>query len=161
MSVIDIWLLAVALAMDCFTVSIMSGVIVRKRIVGLVLRMAFFFGIFQMFIGGKMVKEAFEAEDEKHFNPLGLKTQIALAVATSIDALAVGVSFACMRYDRVGQLVTPLLIIGFVSFALSVVGNLLGVKFGKSISRKIKPELFGGIILILIGVKILVEHIIE
>lgn len=189
MNTLDIWLLAVALAMDCFTVSIMSGVILRKRMAGLILRMAAIFGLFQMlmpfvgwlatnhfseqlktidhwiafgllvFIGGKMAKESFEKEEEEHFNPLGLKTQIVLAIATSIDALAVGISFACTGCNQAKQLTVPLIIIGFVSFALSITGYLLGVKFGKGISRKIKPELLGGIILILIGVKILVEHL--
>jgi putative Mn2+ efflux pump MntP len=89
------------------------------------------------------------------FNPLRLRTQLLLAIATSIDALAVGISFACTGYDRLSQLPLPLTIIGLTSFVLSLVGYALGRRFGKVITRRLKPELFGGIILILIGLKIL------
>ena len=203
MSLIDIILLAVALAMDCLTVSIVSGVITngqwkmdngqlaaRSNILQLSqLRMAFLFGLFQAmmpligwlgishfqaymeaydhwiaftmlgFIGGRMVWESFGPEEEQHFNPRRLRTQLLLAVATSIDALAVGISFACTGYTAVGQLTLPLIIIGVVSFLFSLIGYQLGARFGRSIARRLKPELFGGIILIGIGVKILVEHL--
>ena len=189
MNSLDIWLLAVALAMDCFTVSIVSGVIVRRHLWGLVLRMAFLFGAFQAlmpllgwlatshfseqleavdhwiafvllaFIGGKMVKESFEDEEEQTFNPQSLRVQLLLAVATSIDALAVGISFACIGYDSLVSLTFPLIIIGIVSFLFSVVGYLFGVRFGRSIARRLKPALLGGIILVVIGVKILVSHL--
>ncbi|MBR1389465.1 MAG: manganese efflux pump [Prevotella sp.] len=185
MNLFDIILLAVALAMDCFTVSIVSGVMIRR----VNLRMAFFFGLFQalmpligwlgisyfsqyleavdhwiafamlVFIGGKMLKDAFSPEEEQHFNPLKLSTQLLLAVATSIDALAVGISFACTGYDRLSLLTLPLVIIGVVSFLFSILGNDLGRRFGQAIAHRLKPELFGGIILILIGVKILVTHL--
>lgn len=189
MNSLDIWLLAVALAMDCFTVSIVSGVIVRRHLWGLVLRMAFLFGAFQAlmpllgwlatshfseqleavdhwiafallaFIGGKMVKESFEDEEEQTFNPQSLRVQLLLAVATSIDALAVGISFACIGYNSLVSLTFPLIIIGIVSFLFSVVGYLFGVRFGRSIARRLKPALLGGIILVVIGVKILVSHL--
>ena len=190
MNSLDIWMLAVALAMDCFTVSIVSGVIVRRWLLGMILRMALLFGLFQAampligwmatnhfsqqleaidhwiafgllaFIGGKMIKESFDtAEEEKHFNPRSLNTQLVLAIATSIDALAVGISFACTGYREVEQIAYPLLVIGIVSFLFSLLGYLLGVRFGKSIAHKLKPELLGGIILIVIGVKILVTHL--
>ena len=203
MSLIDIILLAVALAMDCLTVSIVSGVIdngqlkmdngqlaARSNNFQLSqLRMAFLFGLFQAmmpligwlgishfqaymeaydhwiaftmlgFIGGRMVWESFGPEEEQHFNPRRLRTQLLLAVATSIDALAVGISFACTGYTAVGQLTLPLIIIGVVSFLFSLIGYQLGARFGRSIARRLKPELFGGIILIGIGVKILAEHL--
>lgn len=190
MNSLDIWMLAVALAMDCFTVSIVSGVIVRRWLLGMILRMALLFGLFQAampligwmatnhfsqqleaidhwiafgllaFIGGKMIKESFDtAEEEKHFNPRSLNTQLVLAIATSIDALAVGISFACTGYREVEQIAYPLLVIGIVSFLFSLLGYLLGVRFGKSIAHKLKPELLGGIILIVIGVKILITHL--
>lgn len=190
MNSLDIWMLAVALAMDCFTVSIVSGVILRRWLLGMILRMALLFGLFQSvmpligwmatnhfsqqleaidhwiafgllaFIGGKMIKESFDtAEEEKHFNPRSLNTQLVLAIATSIDALAVGISFACTGYREVEQIAYPLLVIGIVSFLFSLLGYLLGVRFGKSIAHKLKPELLGGIILIVIGVKILVTHL--
>ena len=127
MGLIDIILLAVALAMDCLTVSIVSGVIMTQRDGSslCVIRMAFLFGLFQAmmpligwlgishfqqymeaydhwiafamlgFIGGRMVWESFGPEEEQHFNPRKLRTQLLLAVATSIDALAIGISFAC------------------------------------------------------------------
>ena len=196
MSLIDIILLAVALAMDCLTVSIVSGVIrVKSEEVKSekwwIIRMAVLFGVFQAmmpligwlgishfqaymeaydhwiaftmlgFIGGRMVWESFGPEEEQHFNPRRLRTQLLLAVATSIDALAVGISFACTGYTAVGQLTLPLIIIGVVSFLFSLIGYQLGARFGRSIARRLKPELFGGIILIGIGVKILIEHLLE
>ena len=189
MNSLDIWLLAVALAMDCFTVSIVSGVIVRRFMLGLVLRLAVFFGAFQAlmpligwmatnhfsealesidhwiafgllsFIGGKMIKEAFEEEGEHTFNPQRLVTQLLLAIATSIDALAVGISFACIGYHSLNSLLWPLIVIGVVSFTFSVIGYMLGVRFGRRIERRLKPELLGGVILLVIGVKILLSHL--
>ena len=205
MNLLDIILLAIALAMDCFTVSIVSGVISMKerRREGVrregdwsqesvdILRMAFLFGLFQAmmpllgwlgishfqtymeaydhwiafgllaFIGGKMIWESFGPEEEQLFNPTLLKTQLLLAIATSIDALAVGISFACTGYDSLSQLTLPLFIIGLASFVLSLVGYFLGRRFGRIITRRLKPELFGGVILILIGMKILLTHLFE
>lgn len=189
MSLIDITFLALALAMDCFTVSIVSGVIIRKYILSIILRMAILFGLFQAmmpfigwlgtsyfshylesvdhwiafgllaFLGGKMIKDSFGSEEEAHFNPSKLTSQLLFAVATSIDALAVGISFACLGYKSVDQLAVPLTIIGICSFVMSILGNVLGVVCGKSIVKRLKPELIGGIILILIGFRILYEHI--
>lgn len=202
MNLLDIILLAVALAMDCFTVSIVSGVIdhgdwhndsseakIREPVPVIYLRMAFLFGLFQAlmpllgwlgishfqaymeaydhwiafgllgFIGGKMIWESFGDEEDQHFNPNRLRTQLLLAVATSIDALAIGISFACTGFTELSQLTMPLVIIGIVSFLFSIVGYHLGRRFGKIITRRLKPELFGGIILVLIGVKILLSHL--
>ena len=202
MNLLDIILLAVALAMDCFTVSIVSGVIdhgdwhndsieakIRGPVPVIYLRMAFLFGFFQAmlpllgwlgishfqtymeaydhwiafgllgFIGGKMIWESFGDEEDQHFNPRKLRTQLLLAVATSIDALAIGISFACTGFTELSQLTMPLLIIGIVSFLFSIFGYHLGRRFGKAITRRLKPELFGGIILVLIGVKILLSHL--
>ena len=197
MNSLDIWLLAVALAMDCFTVSIVSGVILSDRFKlfskkGLsVFRMAFLFGVFQAlmpligwlatsrfsehleaidhwiafallaFIGGKMIRESFGEEQEHSFDPQRLRMQLLLAIATSIDALAVGISFACTGYHRLVQLTVPLWIIGIVSFLFSVLGYKLGARFGKSITRRLKPELLGGLILVVIGVKILMTHLLD
>ena len=82
-----------------------------------------------------------------------------LAVATSIDALAVGISFAVTGYSSMSLLLEPLVWIGLGSFFFSVFGHLLGLRFGEAVRRRIRPELLGGIILILIGVKILLTHI--
>lgn len=149
MNLLEIILLAIALAMDCFTVSIVSGIILQKQgnQYSSVMRMSFLFGFFQAmmpllgwlgvshfqtymeaydhwiafcllaFIGGKMVKESFDDEEEQHFNPCKLKTQLLLAIATSIDALAIGISFACTGYNALSQLTLPLIIIGLVSFS--------------------------------------------
>ena len=185
MNLLEITLLAVALAMDCFAVSIVSGVLDSRRDV----RMAFLFGFFQalmpllgwlgisyfqdqieaydhwiafgllLLIGGNMIREAFGPAEEQHFNPRNLRTQVVLSIATSIDALAIGISFACTGYHRLSQLTVPLLVIGVVSFLFSLLGHHLGSRFGESIARRLKPELFGGVILILIGVKILLSHL--
>ena len=192
MSLLDILLLAVALAMDCLTVSIVSGVIqltASGKPLTVNLRMAIFFGFFQAmmpligwlgvshfqsyleaydhwidfgllaFIGGRMIWESVSPEEEQHFNPRRLQTQLLLAVATSIDALAVGISFACTGYTSISQLTLPLIIIGVVSFLFSLIGYQLGTRFGRSIAHRLKPELLGGVILIGIGVKILAEHL--
>lgn len=201
MSFIEIILLAVALAMDCFTVSIVSGLITcmdKEKVVKPTLlleraggeaswlyRMAFLFGFFQAlmpllgwlgiihfetyieaydhwiafallaFIGGKMIWESFGPEEEQHFNPRRLHTQLLLAVATSIDALAIGISFVCTGYTVLSQLTLPLIIIGLVSFLFSIMGYHLGRRFGKAITKRMKPELIGGLILIAIGLKII------
>jgi putative Mn2+ efflux pump MntP len=189
MSIWEIVLLAVALAMDCFTVSVVSGVLLRRFRAGTALREAFLFGFFQglmpmagwlavrsfsssfeavdhwiafgllAFIGGKMIVDAFRPEEEKSFNPERLRTQLAMAVATSIDALAVGITFACTGYTAFGQLLMPVLVIGLVSFTFSVAGFWLGVRFGDAVARRFKPDLVGGIILIGIGLKVLLEHL--
>jgi putative Mn2+ efflux pump MntP len=112
-------------------------------------------------IGGKMIWESFSPEEEHHFNPCRLRTQLLLAVATSIDALAVGISFACTGYTALSQLTLPLLLIGLVSFLFSIVGYHLGRCFGKAIIRRLNPELIGGTILILIGVKVLMSHLLQ
>ena len=193
MNFLDIILLAIALAMDCFAVSIVSGIINKAHNTTTnspkIYRMAFLFGLFQAImpligwlgtnhfseqleaydhwiafsllalIGGNMIREVSEPEEEKHFNPTKLRTQLILAIATSIDALAVGVSFACTGYHQLSQIVTPIIIIGIVSFLFSIVGHQLGWQFGKTIANRLKPGLFGGIILIFIGIKILISHL--
>lgn len=190
MSTIEILLLSIALAMDCFTVSIVSGVICQRWRGRVMLQMSLLFGLFQaampfigwlgtsyfsryiesvdhwiafgllVFLGGRMIWESFATDDEHpHFDPANITTQLTMAVATSIDALAVGISFACVGYDTIGELVMPLAAIGIVSFVMSVIGCLLGVRFGKSIAKRLKPELFGGIVLLLIGIRILLEHL--
>lgn len=186
----DLLLLSIALAMDCFTVSLMSGVILRRGITIIILRMALLFGIFQAamplagwlgtahfsqyleavdhwiafgllaFIGGKMIWESIAGDDsEPSFNPLRLRTQLLLAVATSIDALAVGISMACLGYNHITALTLPLVMIGTASALLSIAGYWLGVRFGRIVARRIKPELIGGLVLVFIGIKVLLSHI--
>lgn len=84
---------------------------------------------------------------------------LALAVATSIDALAIGVSFAFLGMRDFSEILPPISIIGFVSFAMSLIGLLFGIRFGCGIARRLRAELWGGIILIIIGTKILIEHL--
>ena len=84
---------------------------------------------------------------------------LALAVATSIAALAIGVSFAFLGMRDFSEILAPISIIGFVSFIMSLIGLLFGIRFGCGIARKLRAELWGGIILIIIGTKILIEHL--
>lgn len=182
-------LIAFALAMDCFAVSVVCGVVVRKMQLPVMLRLAVLFGLFQAlmplagwlltsrfssyieavdhwiafamlaFIGGKMILDAFKEEEEKSINPRRFRTCVALAVATSIDALAVGITYACTGYETLSVLVMPLSCVGAVSFFMSILGFILGVRFGGVVVKKVRPELIGGLILVCIGVKILIEHI--
>ena len=190
MTGLEIWLLAIGLAMDCLAVSIASGIILRRIQWRPMLIMAFFFGLFQAImpllgwlgastfshliesvdhwiafailalLGGRMIKESFKEEDCcQRFNPASLKVVITMAVATSIDALAVGVSFAFLGIKSCSSILYPAGIIGFVSFFMSLIGLIFGIRFGCGIARKLRAELWGGIILILIGTKILIEHL--
>lgn len=192
MTTIEIWLLAVGLAMDCFAISIASGILLKRTLWRPMLMMAFFFGLFQAgmpligwacastfshliedvdhwiafgilaFLGVRMVRESFKEEEcRQDFDPTRLKVVLMLAVATSIDALAVGVSFAFLGMKSVAAILPPVGIIGFVSFALSLVGLMFGIRFGCGIARRLKAERWGGVILVLIGLKILIEHLIQ
>lgn len=188
MSCFEILLIAIGLAMDCLAVSIASGIIIKKIHWRTMLTMAFFFGLFQgvmpfigwlfasrfshliqsvdhwiaflllLFLGGKMIIESFKEDDcKKEFNPASLKVVLALAIATSIDALAVGVSFAFLGMNTVESTLMPTIIIGLVSFLMSLSGLLFGIFFG--CHHNMRVELWGGIILIIIGCKILIEHL--
>ena len=113
-------------------------------------------------IGGKMIYDAMsEEEEENHANPLSDKTLVVLAIATSIDALAVGISFAAMGdCGFTTQLSDALFasgVVGVVAFLFSFVGVYIGNKCGNLFGNK--SEIFGGIVLVGIGVKILVEHL--
>ena len=193
LSFLDIALLSVALAMDCFTVSIVCGISCRRWMPRLMLQMSVLFGVFQAlmpligwlgtslfsqyleavdhwiafgllsFLGGRMIRESVSSgnNEEHHSIPSALTTQLLLAVATSIDALAIGISFACTGYKTVAQLSFPLVVIGVGSFLFSVLGNRLGIRSGIAIRRKLNPELFGGLVLIFIGIKVLLTHILN
>lgn len=191
MSLLDIILLSIALAMDCFTVSIVGGVFLRRRVWSVMLQTAILFGFFQAmmpligwvatsrfsyyieaydhwlafallaYLGISMIREAGKPEEKQTFNPKSLRTQLVQSVATSIDALAIGISMAMMNYQKLSQLTLPLLVIGLGSFLMSVLGFLLGIRFGSSIREQLKPGLLGGIILLFIGFKILLSHLLE
>lgn len=184
MSFLDIFLIGVALSMDAFAVSICKGLSVKKAGVKHVLTVGVYFGGFQALmpmlgfllgykfesfitnidhwiafvllaiIGGNMIREALgKDEDDKENDDFSFKAMLPLAVATSIDALAVGISFAFLGVD----IVTAALLIGATTFVLSGVGIFVGNIFGSK--YKSKAELAGGIVLILIGAKILLEHL--
>ena len=184
MGIISILLIAVGLAMDSLAVSISGGIVMRPFCMRQSLRLALTMGIFQGgmtllgwlmgvsfssyitafdhwiafillgFLGGKMIYESF-GEEETTISSFSTKTLLTLGVATSIDALGVGVSMAFLKTS----IYFPAFIIGFVTFALSLIGVISGYRFGKI--KGINVELFGGIILIAIGVKILIEHLME
>ncbi|AKI97329.1 manganese efflux pump MntP family protein [Kosmotoga pacifica] len=180
----DIVLIAVALAMDAFAVSISIGLSQKTIPFRTAFRTSLNFGSFQFFmpvigwyvassfskyiqafdhwiaffllvgIGGKMIIETFEEGDRSNSKDRtkGLAL-VMLSIATSIDALAVGVAFAFV--DR--TIFFPSVIIGIVAFGFSYLGIKGGAKFGKLLGKK--TEILGGIILIFIGVKILIEHL--
>lgn len=187
MGFIGFLFISLALAMDCFSVSITCGII-QKRMGRQVLLMAVLFGFFQalmpfvgwlaadlfrrqidaydhwiafamlVFIGGKMIWNALAGGDEaKPFDPSSLKVLLALAMATSIDALAVGFSFLGMGIRSFSDAVAPLVLIALVSFGMSVIGKYIGVRIGRRFN--FPAELIGGVILVGIGVKVLVSHL--
>ena len=184
---VEFLLLGVGLAMDAFAVSICKGLAMRKVNKKQAVIIALFFGGFQAimpvigwllckgfqtyievfdhwiafallaFIGVKMIIETLrEKEDdvviEEMDPPLDMKEMLMLAIATSIDALAVGISLAAL--DR--PIVESSTIIGVVTFVISIIGVYIGNFFGNRYKKR--AELTGGIILVLIGVKILCEH---
>ena len=190
MTGLEIWLLAIGLAMDCFAVSIASGIILKRTQWRPMLVMALAFGLFQAlmpfigwmfaktfshliesvdhwiafailaFLGGRMILESFKDEDcRQTFNPASPKVVFTMAIATSIDALAIGISFALLGFNNYTEILSPILIIGFVSFVMSLIGLYFGIKCGCGCARKLKAELWGGIILVAIGLKILIEHL--
>ena len=187
MNLIETLLLSVSLAIDCFTVSVTSGIILHRIRWGTFLRMAFFFGLFQAmmpflgwlgasrfqhlieaydhwiafallaFLGVRMIRAQFKEEETASFNPTSLKVTLALAVATSIDALAIGISFAFVGIRSIASLTYPVVAIGITSFVLSLVGSLIGAYAGRKFKFRMEPV--GGIVLICLGVKILLEHL--
>lgn len=182
MSVFDLFILAVGLSMDAFAVSVCKGLSLGKIkpkhmcIAGawfggfqaLMPLIGYFLGSFfaemiekydhwvafvlLAIIGGNMIKESFD-KDEKVDSSMDVKSMLLLAIATSIDALAVGVTFAFLQV----QIVPAVSFIGVITFIFSAVGVKIGSLFGTK--YKSKAELFGGIVLVLIGIKILLEGI--
>jgi len=183
MDVVELMIIAVGVSMDAFAVSICKGLSVQKVKPVHVLKIALWFGGFQALmplagyflgasftdlvsevdhwiafvllgiIGANMVKEAFEAESCDISPDFSFRTMLAMAVATSIDALAVGVSFAFLKVD----IWAAILLIGVTTAAFSGAGVLIGKAFG--CRYKSKAELAGGIILILMGIRILITHL--
>ena len=183
-NILSILLISTGLAMDAFAVSITSGITIRRLRIRHALRIALFFGLFQSLmpiigwlsgialkdfiagvdhwiafgllsiIGCKMIYESFKLEPtENKIDPLNIYVLFILSIATSIDALAVGLSLSFLEV----AIVLPAIIIGIVTFLLSFLGVYIGNKVGHFFERKI--EIIGGLILIGIGIKILIEHL--
>jgi len=177
-------LIALSLAADAFAVSITSGLAIKHMKPNKALKIALFFGGFQAlmpligwcagsvvtgfmtaidhwivfavlaFVGSKMIHEACQDGDcEKAFNPLDNGVLLTLAIATSLDALAVGFGFAILKSD----ITHAATVIGFVTFALCFCGVFIGHRFGNIFRNRV--EIVGGVVLILIGGKILLDHV--
>ena len=185
MSILELFLIAVGLSMDAFAVSVCKGLATRQLRCRHYLIIGAWFGGFQALmpslgyllgstfesyitaidhwvafvllclIGGSMVKEARSDDEEAGADnsSFAFKTMLLLAVATSIDALAVGVTFAFLQVD----IVPAVLFIGCTTFVTSAVGVKVGAVFGARFQRQ--AELLGGVVLVLMGVNILVEHL--
>lgn len=184
MNTLTIIIIALGLAMDAFAVSITSGIAIKRLRIRYALRIAFFFGAFQaimpvigwfaglgmrdfisaidhwiaftllLIVGGKMIYEStvMAGEEKNERDPLNLYVLVILSVATSIDALAVGLSLSFINV----AIITPAVIIGVITFILSFLGVYVGDRFGHFFESRI--EILGGIILIGIGIRILIEH---
>ena len=183
MTLLNLFLIAVGLSMDAFAVSVCKGLAMEKAPLKKAAVAGAWFGSFQALmplvgyllgsrfekyitqidhwiafillalIGVNMIKEAFSKEEEKASSTMYFKEMFLLAVATSIDALAVGITFAFLRVD----ILPAVGLIGVTTFLLSIVGVKVGNLFGSR--YKSRAELAGGILLILMGTKILLEHL--
>ena len=180
----ELFVIAIGLSMDAFAVSICKGLSVRRCTIRHMLICGLYFGVFQAampmigyllgaqfeslvtaiapyiafallaFIGANMIREARSREEESIDDDFSMKSMIPLAIATSIDALAVGVSFAFLQVD----IVPAVAFIGVTTFVCCVIGVKVGSLFGNKYKQS--AEFFGGLVLILMGLKILLEHLI-
>ena len=181
MDFISTLLIAIALAMDAFSVSLTKGFTLKKITKTQVLWFAIFFGGFQAFmpvlgwlggiqlewlittfapwvafillllIGSNMIRESFSNDEEDSSDKFSFKELTLLAIATSIDAFAVGITYAVLKTD----ILIPIIMIGVTAFIFTIIGLYLGKKIGNYFGDKF--EILGGVILILLGVKILLE----
>lgn len=178
-----ILVIGIGLSMDALAVSITSGLAMRVLRIRYALRIALFFGFFQAimpvfgwlagynlkewiegldhwvafslltYIGGKMIYESIHVRiEERPCAPMNMYRLLVLSMATSMDALAVGLTLSVLQVE----IITPALIIGVITFVLSFIGVLIGNRVGHFFENKI--EFAGGILLILIGLNILLEH---
>lgn len=183
MGLIELFLIAVGLSMDAFAVSVCKGLAMPKCTFKKATIVGLWFGGFQALmpaigyilgaqfqeaiasidhwiafvllalIGGNMIHEALDNDEEEADASLDVKTMFLLAVATSIDALAIGITFAFLKVN----IIPAVCFIGIVTFIISFTGVKIGNVFGAR--YKNKAEIVGGIILILLGLKILLEHL--
>lgn len=111
------------------------------------------------FLGVRMVINYFKKDSDRcSVNPHKPKFILSMSIATSIDVLAVGISFSLLGVETLFDVLQPALILGFVAFLMSIVGSIIGSKYGMRSPHRSKAELWGGLILIFIGTKILIEH---
>ena len=183
MGLIELFLIAVGLSMDAFAVSVCKGLAMPKCTFKKAAIVGLWFGGFQALmpaigyilgaqfqetiasidhwiafvllalIGGNMIHEALDNDEEEADASLDVKTMFILAVATSIDALAIGITFAFLKVN----IIPAVCFIGIVTFIISFAGVKIGNVFGAR--YKNKAEIVGGVILILLGLKILLEHL--
>ena len=183
MGLIELFLIAVGLSMDAFAVSVCKGLAMQKCTFKKAAIVGLWFGGFQALmpaigyilgaqfqeaiasidhwiafvllalIGGNMIHEALDNDEEEADASLDVKTMFLLAVATSIDALAIGITFAFLKVN----IIPAVCFIGIVTFIISFAGVKIGNVFGAR--YKNKAEIVGGVILILLGLKILLEHL--
>ena len=183
MNFFDIMLTGVGVAMDAFAVSICKGLSMKKLDFKKMLLIGFYFGFFQalmpligyllgssfekfiisidhwivfvllLLIGINMIREALFEKEEKLNDSVSFKVMLPLAISTSIDALAIGISYAFLKVN----IIVAILVIGIITFSISAMGVKIGNKFGNK--YEIKAQVVGGIILVLIGTKILFEHL--
>ncbi len=184
-SLLSIVIIAIGLSMDSFAVSLSNGMSIAKLSIQKMLLIAFSLAFFQafmpflgwlsgigieeyikeidhwiafillFFIGGKMIYEGiFNKDQQSKKTTFKIKVLILQSIATSIDAFAVGISFAFLDVD----ISEPIVIIGLVTFIFSITGLILGKKMGQKLGHK--AEIFGGLVLLGIGTKILIEHLI-
>jgi len=183
MSIASIIIIAIGLSMDSFAVSISNGLTLRNLTLPKSITIAFSLAFFQAlmpllgwlagngienyiqeidhwvafillaFIGGKMIYDGLQKSEGPIESNLNTLTLIGQSIATSIDAFAVGISFAVLDYE----ITLPVILIGMVTFVFSMIGLLLGKLFGEKLGKSF--EIIGGLILIGIGIKILIEHL--
>lgn len=183
MSFIEIFLISIGLAMDAFAVATCKGLAMKKLEWKKALIIGLYFGIFQavmpiigyflginfqdkivnidhwvafvllLAIGINMIKEALSSKEEEKNDSIDFKNMIILSIATSIDALAIGITFAFLNCN----IIKSASLIGIVTFILSTIGVKIGNKFGSKYENK--AEIVGGVILIILGMKILTEHL--
>lgn len=184
MSFLEILLISVSLAADAFAVSICKGLSLKKIDIKNAIKIGIWFGVFQALmptigfflgeasqhiitsvdhwiafillaiIGGEMIFESFSHGEEVN-SDLSFKTMLVLSIATSIDALVVGIAYVCAYGGKNAAITFPM--IGIITFMLSVIGVYVGNKFGSK--YKNVAEFTGGLILVLLGVEVLLEHL--
>lgn len=183
MSLLELFILAIGLSMDAFAVSICKGLATKKVSIKNSLTAGLWFGGFQALmpvigfilgmsfrdyimavdhwiafillgiIGANMIKESMGEDEEDANDAFDIKTMFLMAVATSIDALAIGITFAFLNVN----IISAVSLIGITTFILSAAGVFMGCVFGSK--YKSKAEFAGGVILVLLGLKILLEHL--